>query len=681
MNERISSIKKFFIENGEQKNYRRELDWSTIIDRAAFNSLSDAEKVTLVFEKMLENEEPIVFAFDNIPLVRTVANYPYELFGGENDSFEQKLSLFPSDISPDIGKLLDCGFEDKISEISQFMSVCTDPEKKNYLNCMKRSLEAVLKLVGRYRLQAEKTGNHFVAELLSNIPAHRPASFIGAVAMVRIINFAMWCTGCRGNYLGRPDVYLYEYYQNDVKSGRISSAEALSIIEEFFVSFCKDSDLYVSGSGVYGSRSLVLGGYDEFGRSVYSSLSELFMKAAAELMLPDPQIFLRVDKTTPPQIYMIDPETAAGGFGYPRYINDDAVVNALVGWGYDRKDACTYAVSSRGEPVIPGLGMDIRETGRVNFVESVFRSLCISLGFADDMDTVMDIVRADIRNETKKACENSVNVCMLPAPFHSVMFEGSVENAKDVTLGCKYNNYGINAVGIAVAADILAAVKKYVFEENTVSSLELRDALNRNFEGHRPLLDIFANYGSKNGRDVLSNNIACDFLKLFLEELSGKVNERGGVFKSGIVSGEFGIGVDQNFRFGKSGCGKDGSFDSCIMSPVFSYNGSSPFMNSQMSPCVLRASNGGVVLAVFDKSVLTGIDPVQKIAYTVMDVIVHGGQAVQIEIVDKDLLRDAVVNPQAHNDLVVRLWSSGVPFTRLDRKLQEYIISKAELTI
>ena len=179
----------------------------------------------------------------------------------------------------------------------------------------------------------------------------------------------------------------------------------------------------------------------------------------------------------------------------------------------------------------------------------------------------------------------------------------------------------------------------------------------------------------------MANGIAGDFLKLFFEELSGRINERGGAFKAGIVSGEFSIGMDESFPYGKSGHGKYSSIDPGKMSPLFTYNDSAPFLNDQISPYVLRAANGGVLLIIFDRSVFFDDESVQKIAYTVMDMIIHGGHAVQIEIVDKAELRDAIANPQDHQDLIVRFWSAGVHFTRLDGRLQEYIISRAELAI
>ena len=50
------------------------------------------------------------------------------------------------------------------------------------------------------------------------------------------------------------------------------------------------------------------------------------------------------------------------------------------------------------------------------------------------------------------------NLYVIPSPFLSLFFEGCVENARDISLGCKYNNWGLHGTGLAPAADMLAAV-------------------------------------------------------------------------------------------------------------------------------------------------------------------------------------------------------------------------------
>ena len=65
---------------------------------------------------------------------------------------------------------------------------------------------------------------------------------------------------------------------------------------------------------------------------------------------------------------------------------------------------------------------------------------------------------------------------VFPAPFLSLMIEGAAEAARDVSLGARYNNYGIHGTGIATAADALEAIDRYVFTEKTVDAHRRPDA-------------------------------------------------------------------------------------------------------------------------------------------------------------------------------------------------------------
>ncbi len=49
--------------------------------------------------------------------------------------------------------------------------------------------------------------------------------------------------------------------------------------------------------------------------------------------------------------------------------------------------------------------------------------------------------------------------------------DGCLEAGADLSAGLKYNNFGIHGAGSANAADALAAVRRFVFEEKSVSPL------------------------------------------------------------------------------------------------------------------------------------------------------------------------------------------------------------------
>ena len=56
-----------------------------------------------------------------------------------------------------------------------------------------------------------------------------------------------------------------------------------------------------------------------------------------------------------------------------------------------------------------------------------------------------------------------------------------------------------------------------------------------------------------------------------------------------------------------------------------------------------------------------------------------GGQQVQINIVDSNILRKAQKNPEEYKDLIVRVWGFSSYFVSLPKGLQDQIISQTEL--
>lgn len=205
MNELIKQLRKFYIEEKSHKQYRKApLNWEKILDTGAFSELSDVEKVTKVFETILEAETPIVFQNEKIPLLRTVVNFPYTLFeeAVRGKSIHENGML--SNICVDYTLLLNCGFNKKIAEIDSLLAKYSgNNEKTAELSCMKRHLCAIIQLCEKYRIAAQNNGCTDIAEALAKVPQNAPKNFYEALCMMRIIHYAMWASGAYHNTIGR----------------------------------------------------------------------------------------------------------------------------------------------------------------------------------------------------------------------------------------------------------------------------------------------------------------------------------------------------------------------------------------------------------------------------------------------------------------------------------------------
>ena len=95
------------------------------------------------------------------------------------------------------------------------------------------------------------------------------------------------------------------------------------------------------------------------------------------------------------------------------------------------------------------------------------------------MGTLEGKVEQAIREKAREILAERRNLYILPSPYLSLFFEGCVEKEKDISLGCRYNNWGFHGTGLAPAADMLAAVDAAVFH-GSVTPERLLDAMAKN---------------------------------------------------------------------------------------------------------------------------------------------------------------------------------------------------------
>lgn len=685
MTERIQKLRKFYIEEKSHKKYRKEaLDWAQILDLSAFSAETDLEKVTRVFEILLERETPVLFAGERIPLLRTVVNYPYFLFEETVRGRSIHENGMLSNICVDYTRLLSCGFDRKIDEIDEKIADFSADREANArkiaeLSCMRRHLTAILGLCERYRLAAVEAGMTEIAEMLAKVPRRAPESFHEALCMLRIIHYAMWASGAYHNTVGRLDQFLFPYYARDLAEDRLTKDEAFELLEEFFLCFNKDSDLYIGVQQGDNGQSVVLGGRDVHGNSQYNKLSELCLKASLELRVIDPKINLRVDSETPQSVYELGTELTKTGLGFPQYMNDDVNIKALLGWGYAPGDACNYSAAACWEIIIPGRGMEIPNVGGVSFAGAAEKAIREQLTGCADFEALIGYVKDDIRAQADAVCEKAKGITIIPAPLHSLMMEGCLESGRDVTEGCVYNNYGVHGAGLSSAADMLAAVEKYVFGDQLVSRSDLLTALADDYRGHDRLFHLLRYDAPKMGRDSAADAIGARLLDIFADALEGRKNDRGGIFRAGTGSAMFYIKFSENLPATADGRHSGEAIPANYSPGLFvRCDGPVSIITSFTKPDLSRVANGGPLTLELHDTMFKNSEAIAKTALLVKSYIDLGGHQLQLNAVNRDRLIAAQKNPQDHRNLIVRVWGWSGYFTELDKEYQDHIISRCE---
>ena len=103
---------------------------------------------------------------------------------------------------------------------------------------------------------------------------------------------------------------------------------------------------------------------------------------------------------------------------------------------------------------------------------------------------------------------------MAPKPLMSIMYEGCMENGRDVSAGGAMYNFGPGVVwsGLATYADSMAAIKKLVFDDKKYTLEELNEALKADFIGYDQIRKDCLDAPKYGNDDDYADNIAADLI-------------------------------------------------------------------------------------------------------------------------------------------------------------------------
>lgn len=652
------------------------------IDPAAYRDagLADYQRTALRLKLFLEAETPVLLPDERIVFTRTLPAAPRIYSDQEWADITAGHFIHEQgnccNLSPDYEKVLKVGLKGLLERIEKART----PETAAYHQAMAQSIQAVLDLTARYARLAREQGREAVAQALDRVPAYPPRSFPEALQSLRVLHFCLWCEGDYHNTFGRFDQYMYPYLEKDLNSGALTQEQALEYLEEFFLACNRDSDLYPGIQQGDNGQSMVLGGMTPEGADGYNLLSHMCLVACGELKVIDPKINLRVNRDTPLEIFEEGTRLTKLGLGFPQYENDDVVIPGLMKLGYEEGDARNYAVAACWEFIIPGRGMDIPNIGAVSLAGAVDGAIRAALPQAGSIEQVKAKAAQQIREQVEEIARSVKNLYVIPSPYLSLFFDGCLEQGRDISLGNKYNNYGLHGTGLSSAADSLAAVQQVVFEEGMAPE-ELTRAMDENFEGREVLLHHLRYDCPKMGNDDdRADQMGAFLLDAFAGAVKGLVNQRGGIFRAGTGSAMFYL-----WHAGSLGATADGRLRGEPLAANYApalgvrVKGPASILRSFAKPDLTQVVNGGPLTIEFHDTVFRSADSIRKVALLVRSFILDGGHQLQLNTVNREQLLDAQRHPENYKNLIVRVWGWSGYFVELDKCYQDHIIKRVEL--
>ena len=631
------------------------------------------------FVRICQLETPLIMPGERIVLTRTITDANAIFIKEEGKDRIDLPCMFTKEEWLDVKSnhfIHEAGFlSNVIPDFAGILSRGLLDYKKDADIYGQQMIDALIGLCDRYAAAAKEQGRTDIAETLAQVPRYPARNFREALQMVRIINFAAWLEGNYHITMGRFDLYCWPYLQADLASGVHTEDTALDLLCDFFLSFNKDTDLYFSILRGDNGQSITLGGVDREGKAVFNTLSRLCLLASKRLQVIDPKINIRVNKETPLEIYELGSELTAVGLGFPQYTNDDIVIPGLMKLDYALEDARDYAIAACWEIIVPTLSADIINVGALSLAKVVDKAFHEALPTAKDFEEFYASVKAGIRAECDSITGSMRNLWFLPSPFYGLFFP-----SEDISKGGKYNNFGIHGTGVATAADSLAAIKKYVFEEKSISPADYIAAVDADFEGYPELLSKLRYDTPKMGNDDdFVDALAVRLLADFAEALEPKRNCRGGRFRAGTGSAMYYLWHAEQIGASPDGRRKGEGLGTNYSASLYARNqGPFSIVKSFSKPDLTRTCNGGPLTLEFHSSTFHNRDGIQKLALLVRSFVELGGHQIQLNTVDADTLKDAQSHPEKYAQLIVRIWGWSAYFVELDKKFQDHVIARSE---
>lgn len=391
-------------------------------------------------------------------------------------------------------------------------------EKMEFYRSIVLVCDGIIRLANRYREkaremaaeEADQTGKAEllqIAEICDVVPENPPKSFREAMQF-------MWFTQMGGilseNPLawnpGRFDQYMYPYYKADKEAGVITADEAQELIEclwlklsEWVWTISANTADFFAGYNQF--QNLTVGGRTRDGKDATNELSYMCLKATEDTLAHQPGLSVRIHPDTPDDFMAAVTHLVSKGTGFPAIHSDNAGYQMLVNAGYEPEDARDW---SNCGCVVPHFRKTGEWTSAANLNFAAALEFATNEGKSRLSDKKIALDEKDPKTfSTYEEVEEAfykqfaylikqavislitaqrLHVEMVPRPFMSACIEDCMKNGKDLTKGGAKYNIGpvITGIGIAVVANSLAAIKKLVFEEKSVTMAEILDAINNN---------------------------------------------------------------------------------------------------------------------------------------------------------------------------------------------------------
>lgn len=621
------------------------------------------------FATMLAETPPVIQPMDLIAGIMIAR-------GAEGSRLD--LGHYDGHYTPGHANIIRMGYTGIRDRAREKLTVESDPAKRDFLEAAVISYDAACDFAEKHASYAEELARQEsdagrqaelmrLAEVCHQIATGPPASFHAGLQM-------MWFTfmyGGRGS-IGRFDQWMYPLYKQDIESGKMTPPEAQELLENYFIK------LNYFGGNNDTLRNVALAGQTPEGEDGCNEVTYMCLKASGKLMLPEPKLNVRFFDGSPRELLELSCRLTCKGLSNPAYFNDNVAVPGLLQLGIPLEDARNYCNDGCSELIIGGKST----ISFSNFDTLPMLNETVKKGAEEPYETFAAVMtdfndRLEVHIPNDHGGKREVTF-----PYFAASLDDCLEEAS--TTGVRYSIWGRIPSQMGNVADGLAVIKRFIFDEESMTWEELNEALKNDFEGCEPLRQKILNRAPKYGND---DDYVDDILKEISEGFCDRLHEKvqnefgpGGKTAPGFMT--FGI-HGRRFLPATPDGRKNGDNIASSFSPGLGRdkNGPTSVIKSVGKVDLSKAGHGSVLDIAFHPSALKGEDGYQKfVSFVETYLQMPGATTLQVNMIDRETLlaaREDPTNPK-YRTLLVRVWGFSTVFVTLDPALQQHVIERTE---
>ena len=526
-----------------------------------------------------------------------------------------------------------------------------------------------------------------------------------------------------GLSFGRIDQYLWDLYKKDVIENKTISKEFAKDILGSFWFHCNtvyDAMIKAGNNGITSAfgQIITLSGCGPNEEDLTNELTYTMLEII-DSWYPslEPKPNVRIFRNSPDKLLDMLVNMIARAQGSPFILNfDERSVAGMIKEGIPKEDAWNYGVVGCLENTMQGND----RSGTVNCNPNLTKSIELTLwngknipgnNVATKPNEQIGPQTGDPENfkswdefwnawkeQIKFIIKYTVDVnnwCeelrgeFIRMPYLSSLVRGCIEKGVDITQGGPELSFiTVEGVGFATMVDSLLAIKKIVYEDKKYTIAQIKNAIANDFKENEVMLTLLKNKAPKYGNDEdNSDELAKSIMELWAEECWKYKSTTNYQYRPGMLSWNYWAGADASYTIATPNGRKKGLFLSNAICPTDGADLKGPTAVTNSVGKVMGGKtedgeyinclpNGASHTITFNPSIIRDPEHKEKFKAYLRGYIENGGSALQINVLDAEMLKDAQKHPENYKNLLVRVTGYNAYFTAIGREMQNEIIAR-----